>query len=236
MSFLLEQQLPDGGWALSGTVSDTDITGMCLQALAPYYKKDPRVTKAVDRALETVSAMQSGDGTFSAFGGDGGLIPTSESISQILTALSALGIDADRDERFIKNGHSVLDGLCSFFVEGGGFRHTLDGQRDGMATEQAYYALTAYFRMLEGKSALYDMRDVGIVSHAGPQATPTPVPTPTPEPEEEEEIALAAAAAEAEEEKTGVPMLLWGIPLVGLSGAAAYAADKARKKRRRAKH
>lgn len=48
----------------------------------------------------------------------------------------------------------------AFYVEGGGFKHIPDGNLDGMATEQGYYALTAYFRMLEGKTALYDMTDV----------------------------------------------------------------------------
>ena len=238
LRFLLEQQLPDGGWALSGTMSDSDITGMCLQALAPYYDRDPQVKAAVDEALKTLSRMQNADGTFSAFGGDGGLIPTSESISQIIVALSALGIDADKDPRFIKNGNSALDALCGFYVEGGGFRHLADGKLDGMATEQAYYALTAYFRMVDGKTSLYDMRDVGTVNHIK-TAEPTPAPAePEQTPEtEEEDIALAVTAAETkEEEKAGLSMLLWAIPLVGLSGTAAYAADKAIKKRRRAKH
>ena len=31
---------------------------------------------------------------------------------------------------------------------------------DAMATEQAYYALTAYHRFTEGQAALYDMSDV----------------------------------------------------------------------------
>ena len=53
-----------------------------------------------------------------------------------------------------------MDALYAFYVEGGGFRHIPDGELDGMATEQAYYALTAYFRMVEGKTALYDMTDV----------------------------------------------------------------------------
>ena len=35
----------------------------------------------------------------------------------------------------------------------------MDGERDGMATEQGYYALTAYARYLMGLNRLYDMRD-----------------------------------------------------------------------------
>ena len=55
---------------------------------------------------------------------------------------------------------SAIDALCAFYVEDGGFKHIPGGSLDGMATEQSYYALTAYFRMLEGKTALYDMTDV----------------------------------------------------------------------------
>ena len=36
----------------------------------------------------------------------------------------------------------------------------MDGELDGMATEQSYYALTAYHRFLENKTRLYDMTDV----------------------------------------------------------------------------
>ena len=152
---ILDAQLTDGGWALSGSTSDPDMTGMAIQALAPYYNTHADVKKAVDTALVTLSDMQQADGSFSSI--DGANI---ESIAQVVTALAALGIDADADPRFVKNGVSAMDALCAFYVEGGGFRHMPDGKLDGMATEQGYYALTAYFRMLAGKTALYDMTDV----------------------------------------------------------------------------
>ncbi len=152
---ILDAQLPDGGWALSGSTSDADITGMALQALAPYYKTDAKVKAAVDEAIETLSVMKTADGFFGSIDG-----VSAESIAQVVTGLSALGIDAHTDARFIKNGVSAIDALCTFFVEGGGFKHIPTGNLDGMATEQSYYALTAYFRMLDKQTALYDMTDV----------------------------------------------------------------------------
>lgn len=152
---ILDAQLADGGWALTGSISDADITGMALQALARYYKTNADVTEAVDKAVAALSMMQAADGSFASV--DGG---SSESVAQVIAALSALGIDADTDTRFIKNGVSALDALCAFFVEDGGFKHIHDGKLDGMATEQSYYALAAYFRMLDGKPALFDMTDV----------------------------------------------------------------------------
>ena len=238
IQYLLDSQLEDGGWALSGDMADSDMTGMILQALAPYYGKDEKVTAAVDRALDTVSRMQNADGSFSAFGGDGGLLPTSESISQIVVALSALNIDAANDERFIKNGRSVLDALCDFYVEGGGFRHVSDGERDGMATEQAYYALTAYFRMLEGKTALYDMTDVTLPERTGTAepAETEPEEEPAAEPAEEEEYEEVVVAADTAEQEAGGrdrTVLLWGIPVVAAAGAAAYAIDRRRRSKKR---
>lgn len=155
LDVILNARLEDGGWALGGELSDADMTGMALQALAPYYETNEDVAAAVDAAIEALSLMQAADGSFSGIDGK-----SSESIAQVIVALSALGIDADTDPRFIKNGISALDALCTFYVEDGGFRHIPDGELDGMATEQAYYALTAYFRMVEGKTALYDMTDV----------------------------------------------------------------------------
>ena len=152
---ILDAQLADGGWALSGSISDPDMTGMALQALAPYYKKNAEVKKIVDEAIETLSMMQAADGSFASIDGS-----SSESIAQVVAALSALGIDADTDSRFIKNGMSALDALYAFYVQGGGFKHIPNGKLDGMATEQSYYALAAYFRMLDGKTTLFNMTDV----------------------------------------------------------------------------
>lgn len=52
-----------------------------------------------------------------------------------------------------------------YYVDGGGFKHLLDYERDGMATEQAYYALTAYDRLLSGQNRLYDMTDAASETH-----------------------------------------------------------------------
>ena len=62
----------------------------------------------------------------------------------------------------MKNGLTVLDALASFYVTGGGFRHTAGGDLDGMATEQGYYALAAYYRFANAQTRLYDMTDVTI--------------------------------------------------------------------------
>ena len=151
---ILDFQTSKGGWANSGDIPNPDVTCMAMQALAPYREEYPEVQAALDTAVQILSEMMDNTGNFpSQYGA------SSESISQVVVALATLGIDPNTDARFVKDGVSAIDGLLSYYVEGGGFKHIYDGKLDGMATEQGYYALTAYFRLLEGKTPLYDMTD-----------------------------------------------------------------------------
>ena len=154
---ILGAALEDGGWTLSGTKADPDMTAMAIQALAPYYKTNETVKAAVDKALDVLSGLQQGDGGFGSWG-----TVNSESCAQVIVALTALGIDPTCDSRFVKNGKTPLDALAGFFVDGGGFKHVADKGRDGMATEQGYYALASYYRFLNGQTSLYDMSDVTV--------------------------------------------------------------------------
>lgn len=154
---ILDAQLNDGGWDLSADKADPDMTAMAIQALAPYYKTNETVKAAVDKALEALSALQRSDGGFGSWG-----TVNSESCAQVIVALTALGIDPTADSRFVKNGLTVMDALAGFYVTGGGFRHTAGGDLDGMATEQGYYALAAYYRFANTQTRLYDMSDVTV--------------------------------------------------------------------------
>ena len=157
ITYILDAEKDSGGWSLnsSETNADADITAMALTALAPYYKEDSRVKEAADRALAWLSEVQKDDGAYASWG-----TVNSESCAQVTVALTSLGIDPNKDERFIKNGKSVIDGLLGFYTDGG-FKHVSTGKLNAMATEQGYYALTAYFRFTGGKTSLYDMSDTG---------------------------------------------------------------------------
>ncbi len=157
ISYIIEKQLDDGGWAMSGAVADPDMTGMAIQSLAPYYNTNPEVKAAVDKAIICLSEKQYDNGGFGSIDGI-----CSESCAQVIVALTALGINPETDPRFVKNGVSVVDAMCLFAVEGGGFAHIPDAGINGMATEQAQYALASYFRLLDGKTSLYDMTDVDV--------------------------------------------------------------------------
>lgn len=161
VKYILDKQLKDGGWAYSGDKAEPDMTAMALQALAAYYKTDAKVKDAADKAVTCLSKLQNTTGGYDSYGS-----VNSESAAQVITALTALGIDPDNDARFVKNGVSVLDSLCGFYVDGGGFRHVSDGKLDPTATAQGYYALAAYYRFADSQTALYDMTDLNTVEKA----------------------------------------------------------------------
>ncbi len=176
IQYILDKELANGGWALSGTAADPDMTSMALQALAPYYNTKLEVKAAIDRALSVLSDIQQPDGGYASWG-----TTNSESCAQVITALSTLGIDIKKDTRFIKNNRTVYDALMNFYVKDGGFRHTLDGTVNQMATEQAFYSIVSYNRMISGKSSLYDMYIKPTINQEDPYHTITqPITNQTP--------------------------------------------------------
>ena len=152
---LLTRELPDGGWTLTGGEPDVDITAMTLQALAKY-RGQPEVEAAVERGIVVLSSLQEPDGGYVSWGSS-----NSESVAQVIVALTELGVPLS-DERFVKNDVTVADALLRFAQENGAFVHVRDGSSgdDGMATEQAFYALAAIHRAETGETTLYDMTDV----------------------------------------------------------------------------
>lgn len=206
---ILDAQISsDGGWSLDGKNADVDMTAMAIQALAAYYKSNSSAKKAVDKGLSWLSSVQQNDGGFTSWGA-----ANSESCAQVIVALTALGIDPTKDSRFIKNGVSVLDALCSFAVNGGGFKHlATETSANGMATEQGFYALVAYYRLLNGQTSLYDMSDVKL---EGIKAE---------EPVDDTDKSDDTADTEVEDTSSGGQVVLWVvIGVVAVGGIAALA-------------
>ena len=141
---LLKYQTKDGGFSLDEHgKGSTDITAMAVQALAPYYEKNVRVQESVDTALAFLSGEQQDSGMY--LYGDG---YSSETISQVIMALCALGRDPEEDEEFIKSGGSLVDALMAFRMDNGSFSHEFpdDTSAEGdnlMSSQQAGQAFAA---------------------------------------------------------------------------------------------
>ena len=84
------------------------LTAQSVQALAPYRdRKD--VSTAVDKALDYLSEQQLPGGGFARLGEE-----NVQEDAAVLEMLSALGISL-MDERFTKDGHTVLDGMMGWY-------------------------------------------------------------------------------------------------------------------------
>lgn len=149
---IISMSLDGGGWSLKGK-ADPDMTAMVVTSLAPYYEQE-NVKAAVDSALDKLSELQNASGGFKSWGTE-----NCESCATVVTALSALGIDAKTDARFVKNGVSVYDAMMSFQLDNGGFAHISTGRANLMASEQAANALCAYSRFRDGRFSLYNCSD-----------------------------------------------------------------------------
>lgn len=152
--YILDAQLPDGGWSFDpkAETSDPDLTGTALCALS-RRERTAEVKNAIDKALTFLSSAQTENGGFASWG-----VESSESTAQVITALCELGIPLD-DSRFVKNGHSLTDNLLSYYIPQKGFSHTLGGEVNQMSTEQCFYALVSAKRSADNKNTLYDMTD-----------------------------------------------------------------------------
>ena len=168
IDYILSKECSDssgvaGGFALSGNVPQTDITAMALQALAKY-KENPEVAAALSRGIIALKKAEENSGAEFLWNQS-----SPESAAQTVVAKSSLGLDPTPD----------VNNLLKYAVQDGGFSHELGSGFDLMATEQAYYALVAYYRFLTGKNALYDMTDVSISSSkAGYEFRPGVMPDP----------------------------------------------------------
>lgn len=86
------------------------LTAKSVQALAPYQdRKD--VSAAIDKALNYLSEQQLPSGGFVKYGDE-----DVEEDAAVLEMLAALDISPD-DGRFVKNGHTVLDGMMGWYQD-----------------------------------------------------------------------------------------------------------------------
>ncbi len=147
---ILSFQHTDGGWSVAGEYGDVDVTAMTVQALAVHYNDNPAVESSVNDALEFLSARQLENGGYSAYG-----VENPESAAQVVIAVSSLGIDVCEDNRFIKNGNTVFDGMNSFLLADGSFCHREGGASDSTAAAQVLSASIAYENAKNGKPPFY---------------------------------------------------------------------------------
>ena len=86
------------------------LTAKSVQALAPYQSRKD-VSAAIDKALNYLSEQQLSSGGFVKYGDE-----DVEEDAAVLEMLATLGISLT-DERFTKDGHTVLDGMMGWYQD-----------------------------------------------------------------------------------------------------------------------
>lgn len=165
LDYILEKEIEQGdgtlgGWALASfggnPQPDPDITGMALQALAPYYQdkelfngtdstaSHEELQKAVERAVYILSEDQAENGAFKAFNN-----VNVESTVQVLVALTALDFDPVADNIHLP----AIDENVSFVTGDGAVQ-------DGVQTNNMVDALLTFWA-----DASEEMKGVGGFKH-----------------------------------------------------------------------
>lgn len=198
---LLSLRLSDGGWAISGTASDVDVTAMAVQALAPWRRIDPKVENAVEGAVGFLASAQSASGDYVNYGAE-----DAESTAQVVIALTFVCVDPLTDSRFIKNGDTLLDVLKKYRLSDGSFSHTAGGASSESATMQTFDALMALQCAESGRGPFYIFGSfdssgysakVETASASAPESHASPGERPAAEPGSGSDSAVEAAAPES---------------------------------------
>lgn len=134
---MLQNQMADGKFSYDADNpiwDEVQFTAENVAALAPHTDKE-YIAKAIDKAIEYLSSVQLADGSFP--GRDG--LPDGEATLAVLDMMNAAGISLD-DDRFVKNGSTVADGLRTFYIEGVGFvsKTEVEASVDGMSDIPTY--------------------------------------------------------------------------------------------------
>lgn len=158
---LLETQKEDGGFPwIKDWDSDVDMTAMTLQALSNYKDRED-VKPVIEKALNYLSNNQDKNGGYKNKW-DGVVSESSESVAQVILALTSLNIDPVKDERFVKDAN-LVEKLLTFQLEDGSFEHNIGDGSNAYATEQALRGLVSYNRFLNEELKFFDMEDAKLI-------------------------------------------------------------------------
>ena len=113
---------------------EVKLNANIVEALAAHQDRE-YIAKAVESAIEYLSSVQLADGSFPGRDGQ----PDGEATLAVLDMMNAAGISLD-DDRFVKNGNTVADGLRTFYIEGVGFvsKTEVEASVDGLSELPSY--------------------------------------------------------------------------------------------------
>lgn len=156
INYLHSSQNKDGGFPLILGIGESekapDVTAMAVYAMAMIDKNDSNIDKAINY-IESYLKLIEKESKYK----------TAESLSQVIMAL----VSAEKDiNTYTINSKSIIDELLEYVSEEGGFKHSLQGDSNNIATQQALTALMFYKNdrnLFENLSAIVDKEDNKLV-------------------------------------------------------------------------
>ncbi len=139
--YIISKQLPDGGFALFGGVSDCDITAAAIYALAPL-KDDPYVSDSLKKAENRLISIQLQDGGFTSMGNE-----NCESAAQAVIALNSLGYKDDN-----KTVKAAVENILEHYMGNGAFSHIKGENANALSSVQSLMAFTSLQLAEKGES------------------------------------------------------------------------------------
>ncbi len=131
---IIESQNNDGGFSMvKGGESDPDITAMAVRAL----RRAEGFKSYAELACAALEGMRLPSGGYASFG-----VENCESTAQAIMAFCAMGKRPDNE----------VDVLLTYRNADGGFAHTLGGESNAMASDQAMLALIEYEEFINASS------------------------------------------------------------------------------------
>lgn len=139
---IVASQMSNGGFALTGGTTSSDITALAISALIPYSSKYPQAANAANKALEALKASQLADGGFGEYANSDKSNTNSTALAA--TAMAAAGVDP-ASQWATSDGKTPMSALLSFAKQdASGFTYDgVDDPRSALATEQGFRALIA---------------------------------------------------------------------------------------------
>ncbi len=174
MAFLEEAQQEDGGFSLSGSSGDPDVTAMALLALS-FYRNIPGAETTARKALAFLEEAMLPSGGFASYNEE-----NANSAAMVLAGLISRGEDI-REEPWQGQERGLLKALLAYQLEDGSFSFFREPlKRDYMATYQSLLALgdvvsgTSAFHRLQERAKEYRQTGVTLLPAEPPKALPKP--------------------------------------------------------------
>lgn len=166
IDYILDSRNALGVWGYSWDgvdFVDYDSTAMVLNAFAPYYLSKTADEAKIPQSIydEIINTVNTAVTVLSDLQLSNGSLGNANTDAAAIAGLAAIGINPKADERFIKDGNSLINGILSYALDdNSGFGYTNNTEYNALATEQGFRALIAQLGLSSSENGIYNIYDI----------------------------------------------------------------------------